>query len=190
MGLLYVFPVSLEEKDFVEIKDQTMTLKTYGLPYVFWGYATAVIMMIFFMFLAIKAPVFKLMALGDSIDLKLGYALLTFIGLLPLFIFALFFYEKRIVKKEELLSLEYRVFGIKVFSEHFIPAKEQAFEIKPYLSSPNFARIKGGDDVSGFTNKGYYTLKLNTQDGKIILIDRHSRKADLIKLEELLRMIS
>lgn len=189
MGLLYVFPVSLEEKDFVEVKDQAMTLKTYGLPYIFWGYATAVVMVIFFMFLAVKEPVLKLVALGDETDATLGYSLLSFVGLLPVFIFAVFFYEKRIVKKEKSLSLEYRIFGIKVFSEDYIPAEKEPYEIKPYLSSPNFARIQGGDEAAGFQNKGYYTLKLNTQDGKKILIDRHSRKSDLIKLEELLKMI-
>ena len=43
MGLLYVFPVSLEEEGFAEVKDQTITLKTYGLPYVFWSYAAAIV---------------------------------------------------------------------------------------------------------------------------------------------------
>ena len=97
MGLLYVFPVSLEEKDFVVIKDQTITLKTYGLPYLFWGYATAAIMVISFMFLAIKAPVLKLITLGDGTDSMLGYSLLVFIGLLPVFILSVFFYEKRLI---------------------------------------------------------------------------------------------
>lgn len=190
MGLLYVFPVSLEEKDFCEIKDQTMTLKTYGLPYIFWGYATAAVMVILFMFMAIKAPVLKLIALGDETDSFLGYSLLSFIGVLPIIIFGCFFYEKRLVKKGKTLTLEYRVFAIKVFSETFTPADTDPYEIKPYLSSPNLARIKGGEEAEGFQNKGYFTLKLKTQDGKIILIDRHSRKADLLKLEELLKMIN
>lgn len=189
MGLLYVFPVSLEEKDFVEIKDQSMTLKTYGLPYIFWGYATAILMVIFFMFLAIKAPVLKLIDLGDDTDHLLGYSLLTFIGSLPVFILAFFFYEKRIVKKFQSLTLEYRVFGLKVFSESFTPAETNAFSIEPFLSSPNLARIKGGEESAGFQNKGYFILWLNTKEGKRINIDRHSRKADLVKMEELLRMI-
>src|SRR4051794_24573343 len=109
MGLLYAFPVSLEEKDFAEIKDQSITLKSYGLPYIFWGYAFAILMVIFFMFLAIKAPVFKLIELGDETDSMLGYALLSFIGLLPVFILSFFFFEKRIVKKNKTLTLEYRV---------------------------------------------------------------------------------
>jgi hypothetical protein len=45
MGLMYVFPVSEEETDFVKLelsptgKGSKITLKSYGLPYIFWGYA-------------------------------------------------------------------------------------------------------------------------------------------------------
>ena len=125
MGLLYVFPVSLEEKDFADINGQTITLKTYGLPYLFWGYATAIIMIIFFMFLAIKAPILKLVALGDDVDSILGYGLLSFIGMLPIFIFSVFFYEKRIVKTKNSIALEYRVFGLKLFSQNLKKASLQ-----------------------------------------------------------------
>ena len=187
MGLLYVFPVSLEEKDFVVVKDQTITLKTYGLPYLFWGYATAAIMVILFMFLAIKAPVLKLIMLGDGTDSMLGYSLLTFIGVLPVLILSVFFYEKRLIKTKRCISIEYRLFGMKIFSESFTTAEDGAFLVNPYLSSPNQARIQGGEDSANFQNKGYFTLKLKTDSGKMILIDRHSRKADLIKLEELLK---
>lgn len=189
MGLLYAMPVSLEEKDFVDLNDQTMTLKSYGLPYIFWGYATAVLMVIFFMFLAIKAPVLKLIDLGDETDAMLGYVLLSFIGSLPIFIFAFFFFEKRIVKKPSILILEYRIFGLKVFSEKFTPAEEKTYSIEAFLDSPNLARIKGGEESAGFQNKGYFILWLNTKEGKRINLDRSSRKADLMKLEELLKMV-
>ena len=106
--------------------------------------------------------------------------------MLPVFILAAFFYEKRIVKTKKALSLKYRVFGIQFFSQNFILAASDAFVVEPYWSSPNRARIDGGDDSAGFQNKGYFTLKLKTANGKNILIDRHSRKADLIKLEELI----
>ena len=77
MGLLYVFPVDTSEEDFVKVSDQSVTLKTYGLPYIFWLYAVCCVAVIFFMFLAIKAPVLKLVSLGDETDATLGYALLT-----------------------------------------------------------------------------------------------------------------
>lgn len=189
MGLLYVFPVSLEEKEFAEVKDETLTLKTYGLPYIFWGYALAILIVIAFMFLAVRSPVLKLISLGDETDALLGYSLLVFLGSLPLILFGFFFYEKRIVKKHKTLILEYRVFGLKVFSEKFTPDQSTPFTIEAFLDSPNIARMKGGDESVGFQNKGYHILWLKTADGKRINIDRHSRKADLIKLEELLKMV-
>jgi hypothetical protein len=189
MGLLYAFPVSLEENDFADLKDQTLTLKTYGLPYIFWGYATAVVLIIFFMFLAIKAPVMKLIQLGDETDALLGYALLSFIGLLPIIIFGFFFYEKRIVRKPGTLSLEHRVFGIKVFSETFQIDANDSLSIETFLDSPNVARMKGGEESAGFQNKGYFILWLTSKDGKRIRVDRSSRKADLVKIQELLQLV-
>jgi len=188
MGLLYAFPVSLEEEDFAEIKNKTLTLKTYGLPYLFWGYATAIVMVVFFMFLAVKAPVLKLVELGDETDATLGYALLTTIGLMPMLIFSFFFYEKRLVRKDQELTIEHRLFGLKIFSDTLSLSETEPYTVGPYLSSPNLARIKGGEEAQGFQNKGYFVLWVNTKDGKRIQVDRHSRKADLSKLEELLKL--
>lgn len=189
MGLLYAFPVSMEETDFAELKDNTLTLKTYGLPYIFWGYATAIVLVIFFMFLAIKAPVLKLIDLGDNTDAMLGYALLSFIGILPVIIFGFFFFEKRLIRCPGTLTLEYRVFRLKFFSETFALDSGDSFSIEAFLDSPNVARIKGGEEAAGFQNKGYFILFLTSKDGKKINVDRSSRKADLIKIQELLKLI-
>jgi hypothetical protein len=190
MGLMYVFPVSAEETDFVEVKNKTLTLKSYGLPYIFWGYAFAILAVLLFMFLAIKDPLLKLAQLGDETDAFLVYSLFAFLASLPLFIFAFFFYEKRIIRNENELSMEYRVFAIRFFKETFTLRAENPFEVTPYLTSPNVARIKGGDEMTGFQNKGYFILWLTTHDGKKIIVDRHSRKADLSKLEILLQNLS
>lgn len=185
MGLLYVFPVSEEERDFVK-KDSSLTLKTYGLPYIFWIYALCVIAVIFFMFIAIKAPILKLIALGDDTDAMLGYSLLSFVGSLPIFIFAFFFYEKRIVKQKNEMKLIHKVFGITVFSEKFILEAGDKLEVESFLSSPNVARMNAKQDNLGFQNKGYFILWLKGKNGRNIQIDRHSRKADLDKLKALL----
>jgi hypothetical protein len=189
MGLMYVFPVSTEEADFVDLKEESVTLKSYGLPYIFWIYAVCVLAVVFFMFLAIKAPILKLVDLGDETDATLGYALLTFMGLIPIFLFGFFFYEKRIIKTKNDLTLQYRLFGLKVFSETFLCDPANPFQIESFLDSPNVARMKGSEESAGFQNKGYYNLWLKTQDGKKILVDRHSRKADLVKLQNLLTLI-
>lgn len=186
MGLMYVFPVSEDEIDFAIKKDDTLILKTYGLPYIFWFYALCSVLVVFFMFLAIKEPVLKLISLGDETDATLGYALLTFVGLLPVGIFGFFFYEKRITKKGSELGLQHRVFGIKVFSEKFLVEKSDHLEIDNFIDSPNVARMKNTPESIGFQNRGYFTLHLRAADGKRILIDRHNRKADLEKLREML----
>ena len=186
MGLMYVFPVAEDETDFINKEDGTLTLKSYGLPYIFWIYAICVIAVIFFMFLAIKEPVLKLIALGDETDATLGYSLLSFVGLLPVFILGFFFYEKRLTRKIDEIGIEHRVFGIKVFSEKFILESEDQLTVAPFLSSPNVARMKATDETAGFQNKGYFVLWLVGKDGKKIQIDRHSRKVDLDKLKALL----
>lgn len=186
MGLLYVFPVSEEETDFAVIKDETLTLKTYGLPYIFWFYAACVVTVIFFMFLAIKEPVLKLATLGDESDASLGYILLSFVGLLPVCILAFFFYEKRIVKKKNKLSLIHKVFGITVFSEKFELEGTDSLTVDSFLSSPNVARMNSNETNLGFQNKGYFILWLTSKAGQRIQLDRHSRKADLEKMKALL----
>lgn len=185
MGLIYVFPVSSEEEDFVVRKDEKLILKSYGLPYIFWVYAFCIIFIVGLMFFAIKDPVLKLVSLGDTTDAYLGYSLLAMVGLAPVVILAFFFYEKRIIKQEKHLSLEHRVFGLKIMSEvHELKTSEDLI-IEAYLDSPNLARMKRSPENTGFQNKGYFVLYL-LQGEKKIPLDRHSRKADLEKLKALL----
>lgn len=186
MGLMYVFPVAEDETDFIDKNNGVLTLKTYGLPYIFWIYAVCVVAVIFFMFLAVKEPVLKLISLGDDTDATLGYSLLTFIGLLPVFIFGFFFYEKRITRDVNVIGLEHRVFGIKFFSEKFVLESSDHLVIESFLSSPNVARMQNTEESQGFQNKGYFVLYLMTKEGQNIQIDRHSRKVDLEKLKVLL----
>src|SRR5690606_17872693 len=118
-------------------KDSTLTLKTYGLPYIFWFYALCSVTVVFFMFLAVKEPVLKLIELGDDTDALLGYSLLTFIGLIPVLILSFFFYEKRIIKGKNILKLVHKVFGITVFSEKFAMEDGEELVVEAFLSSPN-----------------------------------------------------
>ncbi len=195
MGLMYVFPVSEEETDFVKLElapsgeISKITLKSYGLPYIFWGYAAAAMMMVGFMFLGVKDPILKLMSLGDDVDQLLGYALFSFIALIPITTFAFFFYEKRIIKLDKQIKLIYRIYGIPVFTETFQITSNDDFWVEHFMDSPNVARMKGGEESTGFQNKGYFTLWLKTADGKKIMIDRHSRKVDVDKLLSLLKLV-
>jgi hypothetical protein len=186
MGLLYVFPVSEDETDFVIKEDNSLILKSYGLPYIFWIYAICIVAVIFFMFLAVKEPVLKLASLGDKSDATLGHTLLSFIGLLPVIIFSFFFYEKRIIRKKHQISLIHRIFNVRVFSETFEVEDTASLTIEPFLSSPNVARMKSDETSVGFQNKGYFILWLKTKSNIRIQLDRHSRKADLEKLKALI----
>ena len=188
MGLLYVFPVDISEEGFAEVTDESVTLKTYGLPYIFWIYALCCTAVVFFMFLAIKAPILKLASLGDETDVTLGYALLAFIALLPVALFAFFFYEKRLISQKGKIRMEHRVFGLKVFSETFEVKKSEDLQVGPFLSSPNMAKLSGEPDTLGFQNKGYFCLWVHTANEKRYMLDRHSRKADLDKLKAMLEL--
>ena len=61
-----------------------------------------------------------------------------------------------------------------------------------FMDSPNMAKIRSRqglpstESMTGFENKGYFELNITTADNKSVNIDRHSRKADLLKLKELL----
>ena len=186
MGLMYVFPVSKEEADFVVEENNKITLKTYGLPYIFWIYAACCIGVIFFMFLAIRPPIMKLIELGDETDATLGYSLLAFIGLLPVAILSFFFYEKRLIRDSQNLMIQYRLFMLPVFTEKFPLDQIDELTTDPFLTSPNIARMRNTDESAGFQNKGYFVLWMKLKNGKRIQLDRHSRKVDLEKLKSLL----
>lgn len=189
MGLLYPFPVDKDESDFVIETKDSLTVKTYGLPYIFWFYALCIISVIGFMFLAIRGPIFKLIDLGDSTDALLGHSLLTFIAIQPLVVLGFLFFEKQITASKNKIFLRYKVFGLKIFSEQFDFQSNCKLTVLHYLSSPNLARLKANPNELGFQNKGYFTLYLEKEDGKKIQLDRHSRKSDLEKLKSLLESV-
>lgn len=191
MGLLYPFPIAEDETDFVSVARTSsgevtqVEVKSYGLPYLFWLYAFIVIAMILIMYLAVHAPIEKLASLGDDVDKTLARALQIFLGLLPICILSFFFYEKRLTRLKETIIMQQRLFGIAFFTETFEGVTSNDLEVKTFLDSPNMARMSQSEDSRGFQNKGYFILSLKTKKGDILL-DRHSRKHDLLALKQLL----
>ena len=153
---------------------------------IFWIYALLILIVIAFMFFAIKGPILKLISLGDEVDALLGQSLLAFIASLPLFILGFFFYEKQIIKDDQQLSIKHRVFSIKILEHHYLLEDQDSLEVQPFLSSPNMARLKSESSPIGFQNKGYFVLYLVKKSGQRYALDRHSRKVDLEKLKMLL----
>lgn len=192
MGLLYPFPVSREEEDFVHLDrpdtPREVHVKTYGLPYLFWGYALAITGVVVFMFILIQAPLLKLAALGDDVDKTLAYSLLATLSLSPFVLFSFFFYEKNLFSKKNQLTIKYKIFGLVFMQEVLTTQEKNPFSVRPYLSSPNIARLKKENEELGHQNKGYYVLYFKDQNQKENILDRHSRKIDLIKLQELLSL--
>lgn len=189
MGLLYPFPVSTSETDFVSLTETEQGLriqvKTYGLPYIFWGYALASLSVLFFLWLAVRAPLNKLRTLGDSLDLVLIHGLEALLILTPLTVLAFFFYEKRLIMQGTVLIVQHRLFGLTCY-QRTIELGSAGLQVHHHMDAPNVARLKGGEAAVGFQNKGYFVLWANQSAEKSIAIDRHSRKADLEALKTLL----
>lgn len=190
MGLMYLFPVSDEETERSEIKtdsmgQKTLILKTYGLPMVFWAYLSAALIVLFSMWLASKATLEKLLSYEDPTLKALGYLVYATLILTPAILLGFFFYEKFMVKSGKTLKLIYRVFFIPFYSKTILLDEKDAFLVDHFMDSPNMAKIYNKEELRGFENKGYFELKA-TSGGEPVLIDRHTRKADLLKIKELL----
>jgi hypothetical protein len=187
MGLMYVFPATEEEIDRIEKNDDgSITLKTYGLPLVFWGYLLAMLAVILIMFVAIKDPITKVLNGTDAINKLLAAAVLALLLGLPVALLCFYFYEKRINKKAEQLKVQHHFFGLKFFTKTYQLKNKESFEISHLLDSPNVARMEGDKSMRGFQNKGYFELHIIDQNDSKILVDRHSRKVDLEKIKSLL----
>lgn len=188
MGLMYLFPTSQDERDHVVVEDQSITLKTYGLPYIFWGYAFGILLLELAMYLAVRTPLAKLSSIGDSIDQVIYFSLNLVLLAIPFSLLCFFFYEKVMEKKGNTLFLKWRFFGITVKTQQMDLKPTGAFTVGHFIDSPNMARIKDEKALKGFQNKGYFELFAHLKNGETALIDRHSRKADLEKMIDLLNL--
>lgn len=180
-------PVDESEVDRLEkTADGAVVLKSYGLPMVFWGYLAAILVVLFAMTVAIQGPLMKLYQGEDALNRALAVLVAATMILIPVTLMFAYFYEKWITKKGESLTLSYRFFFVTVFKKRFELENSTAIKVGHFMDSPNMARLKGGQDMRGFMNKGYFELFIKTKNGREVLIDRHSRKADLDKIKTLL----
>ena len=189
---MYIFPVSIEESDRTEIltskntpSKKTIVLKTYGLPMVFWSYLAAILVVIATMWLASHTIILKLKSFNDPGLSALAFLVQYTLILTPIILLGFFFYEKQLKKSGTELILVFKVFFLPIFSKKIILDSKDALSVDHFMDSPNMAKIHDKASLKHFENKGYFELYARSA-GKIILIDRHSRKADLIKLKDLL----
>lgn len=183
MGLLYPFPVSVKESDHVKIHDQTLILRSYGLPLLFWGYLAAILSLLFIMYLAIQDPLAKLRKIEDAINMALVYSVIACFVLIPFSLLAFFFYEKILMKRRNSFIVIHRVFYIPFLKQRLELTGD--FKIRHFLASPNVARQTDDPQMQAFQNRGHFYLYATTSKGEK-RIDRHSQKRELEKLRELL----
>ncbi len=195
MGLMYIFPVTTDENegDRANINQSILTLKTYGLPMVFWGYLAAIYTVIFVMWLASRDVIAKLLSYEDDATLVfLGHMVQVVLYLSPIVLLGFFFYEKVFIKKGCDLTIDHRLFFVPVWRKKFLLKSQNSLDVKHFMNSPNMAKIRNAQGIDSeeamkhFENKGYFELFIKTQNDLEIAIDRHSRKVDLIKLKDLL----
>ncbi len=195
MGFLYVFPTSekfqehlLIERDQQQIPRE-LTVKTLGLPYVFWFYFAAILVLLVGMFLAIKAPLQKLLTYPSSLNLLLYYACLGLMLLVPFGLLAAFFYEKQLHWKAPYLTIRHKVFFL-TLKKRSIKLQPNSFSLDHFMDSPNKARLSQNQEFQSYENRGYFELKALDQHHHVVWIDRHSQKRELQKLQELLESVS
>ncbi|MCY4643509.1 MAG: hypothetical protein OXB88_02730 [Bacteriovoracales bacterium] len=187
MGLLYPFPIDQDEEDRVVVgEDSSVLLKSYGLPYLFWGYLLAGLSVLAVLALAAKAPLEKMMGSQDPINSFLAVLVIATLIAVPLVAISFFFLEFRIHKRGQSLILTTHLFALPLRRRHFDLKDVGPLSISPFLGSPNMARRKNDPAHKAHQNRGYFELHLHTRDEKKVLVDRHSRKADLEKLKDLL----
>jgi len=186
MGLLYPFPASDHEIDRISKTQDSITLKSYGLPLIFWGYLAAFLGLILIMILAIKTPLMRMMTSSDQINEYIAYLVLTTLFLLPLLAITAFFYEKWLYKSGEKLSVIHRFFFVSVMTKTYTLDSHTPFIVDHFMDTPNMAKLEKNPTMRAFENQGHFLLRAQLKNKKFIVIDRHSRKADLIKISELL----
>ena len=194
MGLMYIFPVTDDqsEGDRALVVEQKLILKTYGLPMIFWGYLAAALSVILIMWLASRAVIEKLLTYEDPTLIFLGHLVQWTLFLSPIIMLAFFFYEKVLTKKGLEITVGHRIFFITFWKRTYKLENANAMVVEHFMASPNMARLRNkqglGDPeaLKHFENKGYFELNITTDKKASVNIDRHSRKADLVKLKDLL----
>ena len=185
MGLLYPFAIDEAESDHVTIKDSTILIKTYGLPYIFWGYLAALLIFLSVMALAIYRSLLTMLKSTDALNSLIAYSTITFFFLTIIGFFTLFIIEFRIFKKEKTLVKSVHILGLCIKKRTY-QLDKNSFEIENLRGTPNIARQKSLPGTTPMQNRGYFELYCKDVSGEKILLDRHSRKNDLQKLQNLL----
>lgn len=186
MGLLFVLPTTEQENDRIDIESDSITLKSYGLPLIFWGYLLAICSVIFIMYIAIRGPLDKLLQIPDTINQVLAYTVYATLILIPLTLLVVFFYEKKLTKIKNKLIIKHCFFWTTFYKKSLELKENDSFVVTHFSASPNVAKIQGDPNMRAFQTQGYHEIYAELVDGTHKFLDRHARKADLEKIKGLL----
>jgi len=188
MGLLYLYPTQADEKDYIILESQNpllVRIKSYGLPWIFWLYAAASLILLAILTFSIFNPLTKLFEMATFWDQVLIYSISSTLILTVFGIFIFLYWQNHIVLTPQMISIEYRPFGLKIFQKQIERIPKLKIEVYHFLDSPNVARSEGDERYKQFQNKGYFELVALNNDQKILL-DRSSRKQDLEDLKSII----
>ncbi len=187
MGLIYLYPTEDNDPDHFIKRNDSLTLRSYGLPPLFWAYAIAICGILFLLYLPIHEPLQKYKEIGESFDLYFIYALYALMIGSPLVLMSFFFYEKQMTVSKGIITLVSKLFFISVRTQKIPYGPLDTLEISHFIDSPNMARIKDDRALKSFYNRGYHELVLKSKNARdSIILDRATRKADLEKIKKLI----
>ncbi|MCB9092255.1 MAG: hypothetical protein H6621_00870 [Halobacteriovoraceae bacterium] len=186
MGLLYLFPTDDSDPDHAISTNSKLTLRSYGLPSIFWLYALGIMGILFVLYISIHGPLQKYLSLGEPVDLFLGYSLIGLFIACPLILLGFLFYEKVISIDSQSLTLTHKLFFLPIYSKKIPLAPTAQWGINHFIDSPNIAKIKDDRALKAFYNRGYYELHLFLEGDKKIFVDRQSQKKSLEKIKQML----
>jgi len=186
MGLIYQFPIDDSDSHYVQKAEKLILIKSYGLPKIFWIYGGLVSTVLIILMRIIYPSLIQLWITGESLDKILVasasiFLLLTIIGLI-----SAFYIQFHLEIKPNSFSKFFTIFGMKwkIFTiDEFL---ETECKIHHFLGTPNLARINKDIELKNFENKGYFELIYSASNQSFIVIDRSSRKDDLIELKKLI----
>jgi hypothetical protein len=188
MGLMYQFPNNLDDHQHIIRTENVVTVRSYGLPPIFWGYLAAILLIYSMMMIGVSGPLGKLSQMPDTIDQVIFYLVITFLIIFPIVAIGFFFYEKNIISDQKQVTVVNKLFFISI-SRNSFNTNDYEFIIEHFLDSPNMARMQSNEELKGFENKGYFQLMAVHKNNKSrIMLDRSSRKVDLEKLKKILKI--
>jgi len=187
MGLMFQMP--LEENDLddrIDVNDEFIRLRSYGLPMIFWGYLAAALTVICFMILAIYGPMKSIFLGNDVINKVIASVVLAIFILGPIIALGFYFYEKELLKKGSQLTIKHKVFFIPLKTILITLSEDNPLRLVHILDSPNVAKLNKEQGMAGFENRGYFQIFVKNKKGLDVLVDRNSQKREMKKLIELL----